>query len=142
MHECGSRAGEALAGVSYQSPRTTIPRARLRERAGTGLVLRSKTPRRSRGRNRTITAQRGHAQHASRAAAKSGWGASPASVCNSSHQKNPRHTLFLLCHKKEKCQTDFRHAITSKYYNRCFTRKLERFIELDAGLETLRPPCQ
>ena len=43
---------------SGQSPRTTIPRARLRVRAGTGLVLRSKTPRRSRGRNRLITAQR------------------------------------------------------------------------------------
>lgn len=64
------------------------------------------------------------------------------SVCNSSHQKNPRHTLFLLGDKKEKCQTAFRHAVTSKHYNRCFTRKLERFIALDAGLETLRSPCQ
>ena len=43
---------------SGRSPRTTIPRARLRARAGTGLVLRSKTPRRSRGRTRLITAQR------------------------------------------------------------------------------------
>ena len=55
---CGSRAGEALAGVADSVREQQSPeRACARER-GRGLVARSATPRRSRGRTRPITAQR------------------------------------------------------------------------------------
>ena len=56
--------------------------------------------------------------------------------------KNPRHTLFSLGDKKEKCQATFGHAINSEYYNRCFARKLERFFPLGVGLQPLPSICR
>ncbi len=69
----------APGGRSGQSPRTAIPRGGLRRRAGTSLVERSETRRRSR-RRQTLTAASGcgDAQHRSAASAESASGAGAA----------------------------------------------------------------